>query len=190
MDEIKYQKKDLSYPANPVLDKLNREAMQNQLTSPGVNYSLDENRVAYANLAIFFLILVLVILALSGYGWAAYAFVFILYTIFINSLIKKKILLSKNARFPSVGQLVVVGARAVFLSALLLTVLTIILLLIHINIMELILVPGALFSYRINFVSVVIGLPIGVIVGLLNIKFTNYWEKIALQKYNSEITGI
>src|SRR4029078_11692576 len=131
MDEIKYQTKDIEYKANKELDQLNREAMNAASNNSGK--SLDESRVAYANFLVFFVMLALVILALSGFAWAGYAFVVTIYTIFINSLIKKKILLSKRVYVPTVDMLIVIGARAVFLSSLIIIVITLILLLIHTN---------------------------------------------------------
>ena len=148
-----------------------------------------ESFIAYGNLVTFLLLAGLILLGLSGFGWAGYAFVFCIYIIFINSLLQRKILLSKYADVPSAGFLIIKGTRAVFISGLIVFVLTVILLLIHTNLMELIIIPDASFKYKINFVALIIGLPIGVVVGLLSIKFTSYWEQISVQNYNSIISG-
>lgn len=187
--EQNYKRTDNVFPSDPEIDKLSRGVMEKQLDNSTRSFNPSENFVAYGNLILFLVIGVLVILGLSGFGWAGYAFVFLLYTIFTNSLIQKKILLSKYSRFPSVGITIVKGGRAVFLSILLILALTIILLLIHVNIMELILVPGAIFKYRTNSTNLFIGLPIGIIIGLLQNKFSSYWEVISLQKYSSITTG-
>ena len=185
VEQIKYQKTDISYPADKVLER----SANGKIGNPATNYVLHESRVAYANLFIFLVMFALVVLSLFEYLWAAYSFVFALYTIFIDCLINKKIRLNNNSIVPTVDFLVIVGARAVFLSSLVLISLTVILVFVHTNILEMFLIPHTNFIYRINFLSLIVGLVIGITTGLLYIVFANFWEKISLQKYNSVISG-
>ncbi len=180
---------DVNFSSTPELDKLQRDTVKNQSTGNNENYSLDEGRVAFGNLAIFLVMGVLIILGWLGFEWAEYAFIISLYTILGASLVQKKISFSKNTRAPSVGLLIIKGKRAIFLSILFILVLTIILLLTQTNIMDFILVSGSTFEHQLNLSPLLIALLPGIIVGYSYVKLSDYWEQISLRKYNNVISG-
>lgn len=142
-----------------------------------------ENFVARGNLMLFVSIVIIIVMAMSGFGWSGYAFVSFLYTIFISTFFKRKIYLSKYPWIPSVSPLTIRGTRAVALSLFILLALTVIFLLFQTNIMELFVLSNYHFRHKIDFISLVIGFPIGITIGLLQSRFSEYWEEICLQKY-------
>lgn len=157
-----------------------------------------ESYTSWGMLITFLIFGLFFILALSGFGWAAYSIIFAVYYYLFSCVISRKIsfsqrnvflLLSKYYSAVLAGLIIIKGIGAVVLSGLLIFVLTLILLIVHTNIIEFWVVSDFTFQYKINVNSLLTGLPMGIFFGFLYTKFNNNVEKISLEQYGSKIIG-